>query len=212
MQRRPHTDDPPFNRDPLAALDAFDALDGLAQAVLIVDREAQVAFANRAAAALLEQPPGLRDSPQGLQTRSSETTQRLHALIANAAGGDTSTRTGSAMLIERTTCGMPLQVLVSPLGAQRGTAMLMVIDPQAAKRGIEQRLIALYALTPAEARVACEIGNGGNPRDIAAALRILPSTVRTHLHHVFAKTATRGQTDLMRLVAQLAQLAHARGD
>ena len=215
MQRRLPTDDAQSGRAPLdapAALDAFDALDGLAQAVLIVDRDAQVTFANRAAAALLAQPPGLRESAHGLQAYSSATTQRLHALIANAAGGGPAMRSGSAMLIERTTCGMPLQVLVSPLGAKRGTAMLMVIDPQAAQRGIEQRLIALYALTPAEARVACEIGNGENPRDIAAALRILPSTVRTHLHHVFAKTATRSQGDLMRLVAQLAQLAHARGD
>ncbi|MBB3257494.1 DNA-binding CsgD family transcriptional regulator [Paraburkholderia bannensis] len=212
MQRRLFTEDAQSGREPPAAIDAFDALDGLAQAVLIVDRAARVSFANRAAAALLVQPPGLRESSHGLQTRSSTTTQRLHALIANAAGSGSSARSGSAMLIERTPCDMPLQVLVSPLGAQRGNAMLMVIDPQAAQRGIEQRLIALYALTPAEARVACEIGNGANPRDIAAALRILPSTVRTHLHHVFAKTATRSQGDLMRLVAQLAQLAHARSD
>jgi DNA-binding CsgD family transcriptional regulator len=205
-------DDAPSSRDPLDALDAFNALDSLAHAVLIVDRSAQVAFANRAAAALLAQPPGLRDGPHGLQTRSAATTQRLHALIANAAGGSVSMRCGSAMLIERTSGDLPLQALVSPLGTRRDTAMLMVIDPQAVQRGIEQRLIALYALTPAEARVACEIGNGNNLRDIAAALRILPSTVRTHLHHVFAKTAMRGQADLMRLVAQLAQLAHARGD
>ncbi|POR54873.1 DNA-binding CsgD family transcriptional regulator [Paraburkholderia eburnea] len=204
----------------LAALDAFDALDGLAQAVLIVDNAAQVVFANRAAAALLAQPQGLRESPRGLQTPSPKATQRLHASIASAAGdGDgASTRTGSAMLVERTTAGIPgiaLQVLISPLGARPGLAMLMVNDPQAVPHGIEQHLIALYALTPAEARVAGEVGNGGNPRAIAATLRILPSTVRTHLHHIFAKTATRGQADLMRLVAQLAQLPRGfteRGD
>lgn len=193
----------------LAALDAFDALDGLAQAVLIVDNAAQVVFANRAAAALLAQPQGLRESPRGLQTPSPKATQRLHASIASAAGDGASTRTGSAMLVERTTAGIPgiaLQVLISPLGARPGLAMLMVNDPQAVPHGIEQHLIALYALTPAEARVAGEVGNGGNPRAIAATLRILPSTVRTHLHHIFAKTATRGQADLMRLVAQLAQL------
>jgi DNA-binding CsgD family transcriptional regulator len=31
----------------------------------------------------------------------------------------------------------------------------------------------------------------------------MPSTVRTHLHHVFAKTGTRRQADLMRLIAQI---------
>ncbi len=212
VQRRLQTGDAPGAHDPLAALDAFDALDGLAQAVLIVDRQAQVVFANRAAAAQLVQMPGLRESPHGLQTPSPEATQRLHALIARAAGDGASVRTGGAMLIERAMGGLPLQLLAAPLGARHGVAMLMVIDPLAARRGVEQRLIALYALTPAEARVACEVGNGGNPRDIAAALRIAPSTVRTHLHHVFAKTATRGQADLMRLAAQLAQLTQSRGD
>ncbi|WP_321842408.1 helix-turn-helix transcriptional regulator [Paraburkholderia bannensis] len=212
VQRRLQTGDAPGAHVPLAALDAFDALDGLAQAVLIVDRHAQVVFANRAAAAQLVQMQGLRESPHGLQTPSPEATQRLHALIARAAGDGASVRTGGAMLVERAMAGLPLQLLAAPLGARHGVAMLMVIDPLAARRGVEQRLIALYALTPAEARVACEIGNGGNPRDIAAALRIAPSTVRTHLHHVFAKTATRGQADLMRLAAQLAQLTQSRGD
>ncbi|MBN3813337.1 LuxR C-terminal-related transcriptional regulator, partial [Paraburkholderia sp. Ac-20347] len=113
-----------------------------------------------------------------------------------------------------------LQVLVAPLGthraidgvtavSRRGTAMLVMTDPLAARRGVEQRLIALFGLTPAEARVAGEVGKGHEPRDIAAALQIMPSTVRTHLHHVFAKTATRRQGDLMRL---LEQIALTRGD
>jgi DNA-binding CsgD family transcriptional regulator/PAS domain-containing protein len=200
---------------PLVALDAFDALDSLAQCVLIVDCDARVTFANRAAAALLSQPHGLRDSHAGLRAPTIETTQRLHALIARASGRDPSARAGGALLIERAAPAPPLQVLISPLGAtraaamqandaRRGTAMLVVIDPQAARRGVEQRLVALFALTPAEARVACEVGKGDNPRDIADTLQVLPSTVRTHLHHVFAKTATRGQADLMRLIAQLA--------
>ncbi|WP_322041884.1 helix-turn-helix transcriptional regulator [Paraburkholderia sp. J67] len=212
VQRRLESVQAHDGHDPLEALDAFDALDSLAQGVLIVDGKARVVFANRAAAALLAQPHGLRESRHGLQAPSSEATQRLHALIVSAAHSKTPARAGGAMLIERAAPGAPLQVLVSPLGARRGTAMLMLIDPQATRHGIEQRLVALYALTPAEARVACEIGNGGNPRDIAQALQVLPSTVRTHLHHVFAKTATRGQPDLMRLVALLAQLTHARGD
>ncbi|HKR42367.1 MAG TPA: LuxR C-terminal-related transcriptional regulator, partial [Paraburkholderia sp.] len=83
------------------------------------------------------------------------------------------------------------------------------IDPQSSRHGVETRLIALFGLTPAEARVACEVGKGLNPKDVAEALQVLPSTVRTHLHHVFAKTTTRRQAELMRLIAQL---AIARGD
>jgi DNA-binding CsgD family transcriptional regulator len=123
-------------------------------------------------------------------------------------------RSGGALLIERAPPDEPLHALISPLDARhrppnargdaRGTAMLVLIDPQSSRRGVETRLVALFGLTPTEARVASEVDKGHHPRDIADTLQILPSTVRTHLHHVFAKTATRRQSELMRLMAQLA--------
>ncbi|HTR07928.1 MAG TPA: helix-turn-helix transcriptional regulator [Paraburkholderia sp.] len=196
-----------------------DALDALAHGVLIVDAEARIVVANRAATALLARANGLRCEHNTLGACSAAATHQLRDLIARAAGPDERTRTGGAMLISRPPPDEPLQALISPLGAQRhtdlahvartGTAMLIVIDPQSLRRGVETRLIALFGLTPAEARVACEVGKGLNPKDVAEALQVLPSTVRTHLHHVFAKTTTRRQAELMRLIAQL---AIARGD
>ncbi|WP_233885921.1 helix-turn-helix transcriptional regulator [Paraburkholderia flagellata] len=197
-----------------------DALDALAHGVLIVDADAHIVFANRAATAQLARANGLRTEHAALSAATAAATQQLRALIARAAGRDVRGRTGGAMLIARQPPDEPLQALISPLGAHRhvdyfaqaaraGTAMLIVIDPQSSRRGVETRLVALFGLTPAEARVACEVGKGLNPKDAAEALQVLPSTVRTHLHHVFAKTATRRQAELMRLIAQL---AIARGD
>lgn len=197
-----------------------DALDALAHGVLIVDADAHIVFANRAATAQLARANGLRTEHAALSAATATATQQLRALIARAAGRDVCGRTGGAMLIARQPPDEPLQALISPLGAHRhadyfaqaaraGTAMLIVIDPQSSRRGVETRLVALFGLTPAEARVACEVGKGLNPKDVAEALQVLPSTVRTHLHHVFAKTATRRQAELMRLIAQL---AIARGD
>ena len=87
------------------------------------------------------------------------------------------------MLIARQPPDEPLQALISPLGAHRradycaqnargGTAMLIVIDPQSSRRGVETRLVALFGLTPAEARVSCEVGKGLNPKDVAEALQL----------------------------------------
>ncbi|QGZ63493.1 helix-turn-helix transcriptional regulator [Paraburkholderia acidisoli] len=179
------------------------ALDALAHGVLIVNAEARIVFANRAATAMLTRANGLRSDSAALSACDAGDTQRLRTLIARAANADARARLGGAMLIRRPAPEEALQTLISPLRA-RSTAMLIAIDPQAARRGVETRLIALFGLTPAEARVACEVGNGLNPKDVAEALRILPSTVRTHLHHVFEKTATHRQADLMWLIAQLA--------
>ena len=196
-----------------------DALDALAHGVLIVDADARILFANRAATAQLARANGLRSEHATLAAATAAATQALRGLIERAAGRDARGRTGGAMLIARQPPDEPLQALVSPLGTHRhagiahgacsGMVMLIVIDPQSSRHGVETRLVSLFGLTPAEARVASEVGKGLNPKDVAEALQVLPSTVRTHLHHVFAKTATRRQAELMRLIAQI---AIARGD
>lgn len=190
-----------------------EALDAFVHAIVIVDREARMVFSNRAAQALLATADTLRLGRQGLVGSTTTSTAVLHGLIRKATSDDAPLRGGGAMLMQRPPPADPLQVLVSPLGPQNRAsvphstgraAMLLIIDSQHARRGLETRLTALFGLTPAEARVACEVGKGENPNDVAEALGVMPSTVRTHLHHVFAKTATRRQAELMRLIAQLA--------
>jgi DNA-binding CsgD family transcriptional regulator len=57
-----------------------------------------------------------------------------------------------------------------------------------------------HGLTRMEARVTARLADGLSVKDIAAALRIRVSTVRTHLKSAYSKTGARGQTDLIRLV------------
>jgi len=68
-------------------------------------------------------------------------------------------------------------------------------------RAREARLREDYRLTPAEARLAAYIGDGGTVADYAALNGVAEGTVRTHLKAVFAKTGAHRQSDLIRLVA-----------
>ena len=66
---------------------------------------------------------------------------------------------------------------------------------------VETLLIAAH-LTPGELRVLyAVIELGGGVRAIADVLGISQATVKTHLHHIFQKTGTRRQIDLVKLVA-----------
>lgn len=59
-----------------------------------------------------------------------------------------------------------------------------------------------FGLTPSEIRVlAVLLEQGSGVREIAEYLGISIATVKTHLNHIFAKTGTRRQADLVRLVA-----------
>jgi DNA-binding CsgD family transcriptional regulator/PAS domain-containing protein len=196
----------------LSEFDHCDALDAFVHAILIVDKNARIAFANRQAETLLAAGDVIQTGPRGIVTHSVSSTHQLHALISKATGISASERAGGAMLLDRAPPARALQVLVSPIGPRvcqpgvdthRPAAMLLIIDSEQSHRGPQAQLVALFGLTPAEARVACEVARGYDPKYVADALCVMPSTVRTHLHHVFAKTGTRRQADLMRLIAQI---------
>jgi DNA-binding CsgD family transcriptional regulator len=59
----------------------------------------------------------------------------------------------------------------------------------------------IYKLTPTELRVLLGIVQVGGVPEVAEALGIAESTVKTHLMRLFAKTGTNRQVDLVKLVA-----------
>jgi len=64
-----------------------------------------------------------------------------------------------------------------------------------------QTLAEQYGLTAAELRVLIALTDVGGVAEVAAALKLSPATVRTHLRHVFEKTGVRRQADLIKLMA-----------
>jgi DNA-binding CsgD family transcriptional regulator len=58
-----------------------------------------------------------------------------------------------------------------------------------------------YKLTPTEKRVLLTMVEAGSVPEIAGALGVARSTVKTHLHRLFAKTNTQRQADLIKLLA-----------
>jgi DNA-binding CsgD family transcriptional regulator len=58
-----------------------------------------------------------------------------------------------------------------------------------------------FQLTPTELRVLFAIIEVGGVPETAAVLGISEGTVRTHLHHLFGKTGTSRQAELVKLVA-----------
>jgi DNA-binding CsgD family transcriptional regulator len=59
----------------------------------------------------------------------------------------------------------------------------------------------VFKLTSAEMRVLMMVVQLGGAREVAPVLGISEPTVRTHLQHIFDKTNTSRQADLVKLVA-----------
>lgn len=87
--------------------------------------------------------------------------------------------------------------VTGPLGA---AAAIFVQDPTVEPTYPGEAFAKLYGLTGAELRVLLAMAPGLGVKEAAVMLGIGEVTARTHLQHVFAKTGTSKQTELLNLL------------
>jgi DNA-binding CsgD family transcriptional regulator len=78
-----------------------------------------------------------------------------------------------------------------------------LVDPEQQPEPPTQLLRRVYGLTNAEADVALRVVRGDGLKPICEELSLSMATVKTHLQHVFDKTDTHRQADLVRLLLTL---------
>ena len=81
--------------------------------------------------------------------------------------------------------------------------VVFVTDPQAVQLPDATQLCAIYDLTPAQAKVACEFASGGTYKQVAQRLQVSEETVRAHIKEIYPKTRVNRQADLVRLVLSI---------
>ena len=82
-------------------------------------------------------------------------------------------------------------------------AIVFVSDPQSMPTLDAALLHRLYGISAAECRVAQELLGGQALQAIATKMHLAENTVKTHLQHLFEKTRTSRQQQLIRLLLAL---------
>jgi DNA-binding CsgD family transcriptional regulator len=186
--------------DRLAGASALTSLlDHLRMGVILLDDHGHVSYANRSAAELLGVEPGLSES--GGSDRRDARTEALYRTVQGGGeeGGGVHRHPGD---------GRPLQVLESRLDwpndlsltGRRFRSALFIGDPEQRTGDPFDNLGRLHGLTPAESRLAWLLVGDLSLAEAAAQLGITMSTARTVLKRVLAKTGTRRQASLVRLL------------
>lgn len=205
----------------LASTAAMDALDRLQIGVIGIRKNGSIAFANRAASDILASRDGLTASSRGLAAATVAETRALRALVRGATATSAGTRTdaaGGAMSISRPSLGRPLTVLVTPMRTQtlcgfagdRGMAAVFVSDPERCTEADRDTLRRVWGLTRAEAEITARLARGQSLREIADQLAITDNTARWHVKRVMAKTETRRQAELVRILTASAAMIASR--
>ena len=187
-----------------------ETLDHIPRCVVVVDQDRSVVYANHRAKNLLELKDGLRTDKNGRLLTSAPDEERQFKLILESFFASVQmpeNGRGGALLVSRPSGRRPLQVLMASIPNSQflvdrveKLALLFISDPEEQPETVDAILTDIYGLTPAEGRVASILAEGGTIPDICELLGIRRNTVRTHLKHIFAKTDTNRQSELVKLI------------
>lgn len=179
---------------------AYDALDVLGWAVLVVTQDSRVLYANREAGRLLGRGEvvQLRD---GLVVAGADDTAAALRLAIEAVADTTRCATlrlgdGYLATLQR------MAYRVSGGGRSPTDAARIAVVLKHPGRGVASpaQLTDAFGMTAAEARLASAIAQGASLEQYGAEHDVRPGTLRTQLSSIFLKTGVGRQVDLVALV------------
>lgn len=198
-----------IDHDRQQAASLEDTFDGLAAAMVLVDAQGRVVHANAAARAMAGGAISVRNGALVVSDRA--VSSALKDIFACSSDGDAAIGERGISLALTSPEGEPYAAHVLPLssgerrraGARYAAVAALFVQQKSIDGPAAPELIArTYGLTLTELRVLVAIVQVGGVPETSVALGIAETTVKTHLHRVYAKTGTSRQAELVRLVAQ----------
>jgi DNA-binding CsgD family transcriptional regulator len=186
--------------------DLAEAVDSMRNGVFVVAPGSAVMHLNRIAEDIVAagDGPWVRSGRLGLKVPSVDAA--LHRSILEAMGcNESEARCGSSLLCPRIEGRRPYVIHVVPFTSSgpdgdQPRALVIVIDPERQSEPSRDLLSRLYRLTRAEAEIAVRVSRGDGLKPMSEEMSLSLATVKTHLHHVFSKTETHRQAELVRLL------------
>jgi DNA-binding CsgD family transcriptional regulator len=188
-----------------------DILDGLSAGMILVDAKGRIVHANAAGTAILDDADFLRAiNGRLIASDSAINTAVQDILLAADGGGDDAVGAKGIALPLTAHTGERYVAHVLPLTsaarreaglAYNAVAALFVRKATLKVYSPAEVIGTMYKLTPTELRVLLAIVDVGGVPEVAAALGVAATTIKTHLGRLFAKTGVARQADLVKLVA-----------
>jgi DNA-binding CsgD family transcriptional regulator len=190
-----------------------DLLEGVSAGMYLVGGNARIVHANAAGHVILNADDVLSAVGGRLVAKDAQVDRCLREFIAAADGGDAALGTKGIAMPLASSASEPYVANILPLtsGMRRRTgaaytavAALFVRRATLETPSPPEIIAKAYKLTPTELRVLLAIVEVGGVPEVATALGIAETTVKTHLGRLFEKTGASRQADLVKLVAGFA--------
>jgi DNA-binding CsgD family transcriptional regulator len=187
-----------------------DTFDGISAGMLLVDAIGRIVHTNVAGHVMLSAADVLHTKGGRLEVNDQQTDQLLANTFATAGNGDAAVgiKGVAVPLVARDGERYVAHVLPLTSGARRQAGMsyaavaaLFVHKAALDTPSPPEAIAKAYKLTPMELRVLLAIVEVGGVPEVAEALGVAETTVKTHLGRTYQKTGAHRQADLVKLVA-----------
>ncbi len=185
-----------------------EVMDRLPTGVLLLDAQRQPVVTNRSAERILALDDGIRVGPNGPYAAKPSDNKALRdlldAAITTPVGHEA--ESGGFIAVERPSGRRQFVVMVSSLfsatedSGNSAAVVMFIADPEAGDVSATEVLGTVYDLTQAEAELVQLLSRGYSVEESAEMRGVTLNTVRSQLKHVFAKTDTKRQGELVRLI------------
>ncbi len=185
-----------------------DVLDRVRQPALVLNREGMVLRTNGAADRGFDDEIRVRE--RRLLLRDKQAMARLDQLISMIRSTPDAAAIPAAPILVRRTIKPPVVLRILPVdGAARsvflGARAMLILSNLVPRTAPDPALIGqAFDLTPAESRLAALLATGTSLASAAEHARISRETARNHLKSIFSKTGVHRQSELIKLLMELA--------
>ena len=190
-----------------------DVLQGISAGMFPVGADGRLVHANAAGEVMLEAGDVITNNSGRFTATDPQVDQTLRDIFTEAGGGDAAIGIKGIAVPMAARSGERHVAHVLPLtsgerrraGASYAAAAAVFVRKAALEVASPPEVVArTYGLTPTELRVLMAIVEVGGVPEVAVALGVAETTVKTHLGRLFEKTGTSRQADLVKLVAGFA--------
>lgn len=194
-----------------------EASEAVIHGIVIVRPGGRVVYTNSAADRILHSDDGLQIRGGILEAAMLRTDLLLQRSIGRAFTPDSFEICGGSLFCVRPSGRRPFVIHVLPIdqttfaSPQSGRAIIVIVDPEQHPEPPAALLRRLYGLTKSEAQIALFVTRGEGLKPIADELSLSVTTVKTHLRHVFDKTGTHRQAELVRLLLTIDPVSRQAG-
>ena len=196
------------------ALNAEAILDASTTASILLDGDARIVHMNHPAQQHALDEDGFRvDIDRVVPTERSKKAEFRALITACAAAG--LGHPGGALALGRLPGKRPLQILITPIRIENKhhssvRVLVLATDPDRPAAFPDEVLRALYGLTPAETEVANALMTGFTLEEASRLRNVSVATIRSQLKALMAKTGTKRQVELIRLLSTLPRTVPVR--